>query len=97
MSQNKIYVGNLSFDSTSDDVRDAFSAYGTVNDVHLITDRETGASRGFGFVQMGSESEVQAAIEAMDGHELQGRRLKVNLAKPREPRTGGGGGRLNRW
>ncbi len=95
MSQNKLYVGNLSFNSTEDDITDAFSAYGTVTSVTLITDRETGRPRGFGFVEMSSDAEAQAAMQAMDGQELGGRNLKVNVAKPRESRPRGGGG--NRW
>ena len=95
MSQNKLYVGNLSFNSSEDDVSDAFSAHGTVTSVNLITDRETGRPRGFGFVEMSSDDEAQRAIEAMDGRDLDGRNLKVNLAKPREDR--GGGGRRDRW
>lgn len=94
MSQNKLYVGNLSWNSSEADVNDAFAAYGTVTDVHLIMDRETGRPRGFGFVTMSSDAEASAAIEGLDGRELDGRNLKVNLAKPREPRGGGGG---QRW
>jgi cold-inducible RNA-binding protein len=90
MSENKLYVGNLSFQSTEDDVRNAFSAHGTVQSVALIMDRETGRPRGFAFVEMGSDAEAQAAVKAMDGRDLGGRNLKVNIAKPRE--SGGGGG-----
>ena len=99
MSQNKLYVGNLSFDSSEHDVSDAFAAYGTVTSVTLITDRETGRPRGFGFVEMSTDAEAQAAMQAMDGQQLGGRNLKVNIAKPREPRGGGGGGggRRDRW
>lgn len=100
MSQNKLYVGNLSWNSTEDDVTDAFSAYGTVSSVNLIMDRETGRPRGFGFVEMSSDAEANAAIEGLDGRELDGRNLKVNLAKPRESRGGGyggGGGGGGRW
>jgi len=96
MSQNKLYVGNLSFNSTEDDITDAFSAHGTVTSVNLIMDRETGRPRGFAFVEMGSDSEAQSAIQALDGQDLGGRSLKVNLAKPRENRGGGGGGG-GRW
>lgn len=88
MSQNKIYVGNLSFDSTSDDIREEFAAFGEVADVTVISDRETGASRGFGFVEMGSESDAQSAIQGLNGREFHGRQLNVSLAKPREPRSG---------
>ena len=97
MSQNKLYVGNLSFDSTEDDITNAFSAHGTVTNVNLIMDRETGRPRGFAFVEMGSDSEAQAAMQALDGQDLGGRNLKVNVAKPREPRGGGGGGGGGRW
>jgi RNA recognition motif-containing protein len=97
MSQNKLYVGNLSFNSTEDDITDAFSAYGTVTSVNVITDRETGRPRGFAFVEMGSDAEAQAAMQALDGRDLDGRNLKVNVAQPRESRGGGGGGRRDRW
>ena len=89
MSMN-LYVGNLSYDTTSDDLRTAFEAYGTVSRAQVMSDRETGRSRGFGFVEMDSGGED--AIEAMNGAELQGRRLTVNEAKPREDRRSGGGG-----
>jgi len=97
MSQNKLYVGNLSFSSSEEDITSAFSAYGTVTSVNLITDRDTGRPRGFAFVEMGSDAEAAAALQAMDGHELGGRTLKVNVAKPRESRSSGGGGRRDRW
>jgi len=102
MSQNKLYVGNLSFQSTEDDIRDAFSAHGTVTSVNVITDRETGRPRGFAFVEMGSDEEAQSAMQALDGQDLGGRTLKVNVAKPRENRGGGGGyggggGGRDRW
>ncbi|MCA9143109.1 MAG: RNA-binding protein [Planctomycetaceae bacterium] len=87
----KLYVGNLAFATTSDDLRDAFSEYGTVTSATVITDRETGRSRGFGFVEM--ENGAEQAIEAMNGKELAGRTLNVNEARPREDRGGGGGGR----
>ena len=96
MSQNKLYVGNLSFQSTEDDVADAFSAHGTVTSVNLIMDRETGRPRGFGFVEMSTDAEAQACVQALDGQDLGGRNLKVNIAKPRESRGGGGGGG-QRW
>lgn len=85
----KIYVGNLSFDSTEADVRALFEQHGTVQSVNLITDRETGRVRGFGFVEMDS---ADAAIKALDGTDLNGRTLKVNEARPRENRSDGGGG-----
>jgi RNA recognition motif-containing protein len=100
MSQNKLYVGNMSFNSTEDDIRDAFAAYGTVTSVNIVMDRDTGRPRGFAFVEMGSDGEAQAAMQGLDGQDLGGRSLKVNVAKPREPRGGGGGGgggRRDRW
>ncbi|MFP4007861.1 MAG: RNA recognition motif domain-containing protein [Spirulinaceae cyanobacterium] len=79
-----IYVGNLSYDVTQEDLKAAFADYGSVQRVHLPTDRETGRMRGFGFVEMDTEAEEDAAIEALDGAEWMGRDLKVNKAKPRE-------------
>ena len=93
-----IYVGNLSYDVTQEDLTQAFAEYGTVKRVQLPTDRETGRLRGFGFVEMSSEEEEEAAIAALDGAEWMGRDMKVNKAKPREDRGGGsfgGGGRRN--
>ena len=87
-----LYIGNLSFETTNTDLEGLFGQAGTVASVNIIMDRDTGRSRGFGFVEMGSSTEAQAAIEQFDGYELQGRSLKVNEAKPREPRGGGGGG-----
>ena len=81
-----IYIGNLSYDVTQDDLTAAFADYGSVQRVHLPTDRETGRMRGFGFVEMDTEAEETAAIEALDGAEWMGRDLKVNKAKPRENR-----------
>ena len=78
-----IYVGNLSFDATQDDINEVFKEYGSVKSVKLPTDRETGRVRGFAFVEMGAEEEEQAAIEALDGAEWMGRTLKVNKARPR--------------
>jgi RNA recognition motif-containing protein len=86
-----IYVGNLSYQVTEEAVSDVFSEYGTVKRVQLPTDRETGRMRGFGFVEMSSEAEEAAAIEALDGAEWMGRDLKVNKARPREERPSGGG------
>ncbi len=85
-----VYVGNLSYDATNEDITAVFAEYGTVKSVHLPTDRETGRMRGFAFVEMSAESEEAAAIEALDGAEWMGRDLKVNKAKPRENRGGGG-------
>ncbi|NEQ53906.1 MAG: RNA-binding protein [Leptolyngbya sp. SIO3F4] len=89
-----IYVGNLSYDASRDDINAVFAEYGTVQRVHLPTDRETGRPRGFAFVEMSSEDEETAAIEALDGAEWMGRDLRVNKARPREQRGGGGGGRF---
>ncbi|MCA9101579.1 MAG: RNA-binding protein [Pirellulales bacterium] len=87
-----IYVGNLSYDATEDDIRQAFAAYGTVTSVNIITDRETGRSRGFAFVEMSDRSESEAAIEALNLQKIAGRAVTVNEAKPRENRGGRGGG-----
>ncbi len=89
-----IYVGNLSFRATEDDLRNAFSQYGQVSAVNIIMDQETGRSRGFAFVEMANASEANAAIEALNQQEIVGRRVTVNEAKPRpeRPRGGGGGG-----
>ena len=87
-----IYVGNLSYDVTQEDLSQVFAEYGSVKRVQLPTDRETGRMRGFGFVEMGTDEEETAAIEALDGAEWMGRDLKVNKAKPREDRGGAGGG-----
>ena len=89
----KLYVGNLSYETSSSDLEKLFSAHGTVQSAEVIMDRETGRSKGFGFVEMGSDQEAQAAISALDGKDTGGRALKVNEAKPRESRGGGGGGR----
>jgi RNA recognition motif-containing protein len=88
----RLYVGNLSFNTTADGVRTAFQQFGTVSDVHLVTDRETGRSRGFAFVTMGTTDEAAKAIEGMDGKTLDGRPLRVNEAEQRQQRGGGGGG-----
>ena len=91
---SKIYVGNLPFTASEDDIRQLFSPYGTVTSVSLITDRETGAPRGFGFVEM--EEGAKEAISALDNKEMSGRNLKVNEAKPKENGSGGGP-RRSRW
>ncbi|BAY79068.1 RNP-1 like RNA-binding protein (plasmid) [Nostoc linckia NIES-25] len=88
-----IYVGNLSYQVTEDDIKGVFAEYGTVKRVQLPTDRETGRVRGFAFVEMGTDAEETAAIEALDGAEWMGRDLKVNKAKPKEDRGSSGGGR----
>lgn len=88
-----IYVGNLSYDVTKEDLTTVFEEYGTVSRVSLPSDRETGRPRGFGFVEMGSEDEETKAIESLDGAEWMGRELRVNKARPRENSNRGGGGR----
>jgi RNA recognition motif-containing protein len=92
-----IYVGNLSYQVTQEDLNAVFAEYGTVKRVQLPTDRETGRLRGFGFVEMGSDAEEAAAIDALDGAEWMGRDLKVNKAKPKEERGSSGGGRGNNF
>jgi RNA recognition motif-containing protein len=91
---SKIYVGNLSYNTNSSDLEQLFSQHGSVQSAEVIADRDTGRSKGFGFVQMGTDEEAQAAINALNGQEHDGRALTVNEAKPREdrPRSGGGGG-----
>ena len=91
MAKN-IYVGNLVWDCTPDDLLALFEQYGQVTKTQVITDRETGRSRGFGFVEMANDAEVEAAINALNGFDFRGRPLTVNEAKPREPRPSGGGG-----
>jgi cold-inducible RNA-binding protein len=88
----KLYVGNLSFNTSSEQLETLFGEAGTVQSASIVEDRETGRSRGFGFVEMSTKEEAQAAITALDGKDLDGRNLKVNEAKPRENRSGGGGG-----
>ncbi|MEA2708636.1 MAG: hypothetical protein QOF78_1237 [Phycisphaerales bacterium] len=96
---SKLYVGNLSYEVTNADLNAMFTPHGTVSSAEIIQDRDTGRSKGFGFVQMGSDKEAQAAIGALNGQEQNGRALTVNEAKPREdrPRTGGGGGGGKRY
>ena len=89
---SKLFVGNLTFQTTENDLQDAFAAHGTVLETNLMMDRATGRPRGFGFVTMGSPEEAQKAIDALNGKDLGGRALTVNVAKPREERPGGGGG-----
>jgi RNA recognition motif-containing protein len=91
---SKLYVGNLSYNTSSSELEQLFGQHGTVQSAEIIQDRDTGRSKGFGFVQMGSDEEAQAAIAALNGQDLDGRALTVNEAKPREdrPRGGGGGG-----
>lgn len=90
---NRLYVGNLSFHSTSDVVRDLFAQHGEVTDVHLVSDRETGRSRGFAFVTMATDTQAAAAIGALNGVDLDGRSLRVNEAEERQSRGGSFGGR----
>lgn len=82
----KLYVGNLSYNTTEDELRGLFGPYGTISSLHLISDRDTGRPKGFGFVEMSSEEEAQAAISALNAQEFGGRRLKVDLANDRPPR-----------
>ena len=91
---SKLYVGNLSYNTTGSDLEQLCAAHGTVQSAEVIQDRDTGRSKGFGFVQMGSDEDAQAAITALNGREVEGRALTVNEAKPRadRPRSGGGGG-----
>lgn len=91
---NKIYVGNLPFSATSESLNEMFAQFGTVDSAKIVMDRETGRSKGFGFVEMSTGEEAQAAIEKLNGSDMGGRSLVVNEARPMEPRTGGfGGGR----
>ncbi len=89
---NKLYVGNLSYNIRDDDLQQAFAQYGTVSSAKVMMDRDTGRSKGFGFVEMGSDPEAQAAINGMNGQALDGRAIVVNEARPREERPGGFGG-----
>ena len=96
----RLYVGNLSWDTQEDDLLEAFEQDGRkVTSARIMTDRDTGRSRGFAFVEMATEADAQAAIQAMDGYELDGRALRVNEAQERAPRAGGGGGggERERW
>ena len=88
----KLYVGNLSFNTSNEDLQELFGQAGTVESVNIVEDRDTGRSRGFGFVEMSSKEEGTAAIEQLNGKEIDGRALTVNEARPREERSGGGGG-----
>jgi RNA recognition motif-containing protein len=88
----KLFVGNLSFNTTENDLQDAFAAHGTVVEANLMMDRMTGRPRGFGFVTMSTPEEAQKAIEALNGAQVDGRALTVNVARPREERAPGGGG-----
>ena len=88
----KLYVGNLAYSVSDSDLQQMFTAYGSVQSASVIMDRDTGRSKGFGFVEMGSDQEAQAAINALNGKDMGGRALTVNEARPREDRGGGGGG-----
>jgi len=90
---NKLFVGNLSFQTTENDLQDAFAAFGSVTETNLMMDRTSGRPRGFGFVTMATPEEAQAAIAGLNGKDLGGRAITVNVARPREERPGGGGGR----
>ncbi|MBV8266536.1 MAG: RNA-binding protein [Planctomycetaceae bacterium] len=90
---NKLYVGNLTYNVNESDLEALFSQFGTVQSAQIIVDRDTNRSKGFGFVEMGSDAEAQAAIQGLNGHDHGGRNLTVNEAKPREERGGGYGGR----
>ncbi|MCH7849112.1 MAG: RNA-binding protein [Planctomycetes bacterium] len=92
----KIYVGNLSFETTETEIRELFGQYGEVEEVNLITDRETGRPRGFGFIEIRNDQAARDAIGALDGTEFGSRQIKVNEAKPRTDR-GGGGGQRRSW
>ena len=92
MSNNKLFVGGLSWNTNADGLRQAFEAFGTVEDAKVITDRESGRSRGFGFVTFEDSGDANTAIDEMNGTELDGRTINVNVAKARAPRGGGGGG-----
>jgi RNA recognition motif-containing protein len=87
----KLYVGNLTYEVTDSQLEQMFAAHGTVQSAQVIMDRDTGRSKGFGFVEMGNDQEAQAAIQALNGKQIDGRSLTVNEAKPRENRGGGGG------
>jgi len=92
MDNNKLFVGNLSFNTTENDLRDAFAPHGNVFEINMMMDRDTGRPRGFGFITMSTAEEAQKAIAALNGAQLDGRALTVNVAKPREERAPGGGG-----
>ena len=89
---SRLFVGNLSFNTTENDLQDAFAAFGTVTEASLMIDKMSGRPRGFGFVTMASAEEAQKAIDGLNGKQMDGRALTVNVARPREERAGGGGG-----
>ena len=92
----RLYVGNLSYDVSDPDLKQLFAGHGTVDSANVITDRDTGRGKGFGFVEMSTDAEAQAAITALDGKDHSGRTIKVNEARPRAE-SGGGNGRRDRW
>ena len=92
---NKLYVGNLAFSVTSESLQDSFTGFGDVQSAKVMMDRETGRSKGFGFVEMSTDAQAQAAIDGLNGKTMEGRALTVNVARPREERSGGGGGGYN--
>ena len=92
-----IYVGNLSFDVSDTQLQESFAAFGAVDKANVVTDRMTGRSRGFGFIEMPNDEEANAAIESLNGSDLGGRQITVNVAKPKADRPRGGGGRDRRW
>jgi len=94
---NKLYVGGLPYSVTDTQLEEIFAAHGTVESARVITDRMTGRSRGFGFVEMSSPEEAEEAIQKLNGTDLEGRSLTVNEAKPKQPRSDGGGGGGGRW
>jgi cold-inducible RNA-binding protein len=96
MSQNKLFVGNLSFNTTENDLQDMFAPHGVVQEANLMMDRDSGRPRGFGFVTMSTDEEAQKAMEALNGASVDGRALTVNVARPREERSGGGGSGMRR-
>ena len=89
--QSKLYVGNLPYSTTADDLREMFAQAGTIKEVILVTDRETRRSKGFGFVEMSTQAEAEKAIQMFNDRDMQGRRMMVNIARPREDRGGSGG------
>ena len=93
--ETKLFVGNLSYDTTDESLRELLSQAGAVSTVELIKDRDTGRSKGFAFIQMGSQADLENAIRMFDGYTLDNRQIKVNIAKPREERPRGGGGWYN--
>ncbi len=90
--ENRLYVGNLSYSMRDDSLEQQFAAFGQVNSAKVMMERDSGRSKGFGFVEMSSPAEAQAAIQGLNGKEVDGRALTVNIARPMEPRSGGGGG-----